>query len=70
MNERLGFQHLDTATRLVINLPRVGHGTGVTDDPAVLEEVLVGTTRPSIATIGGQPPSATCSSRTVASTPT
>lgn len=42
MNERLGFQHLDTATRLVVNLPRVGRGTEVTDDPAVLEEVLVG----------------------------
>lgn len=43
MNERLGFQHLDTATRLVVNVPRPRRGLEVNDDPATLREVLAGT---------------------------
>jgi hypothetical protein len=43
MNERLGFERLDTATRLVVNLPRPrGRGLRLTSDPATLERVLVG----------------------------
>jgi hypothetical protein len=38
----LGFHRLDTATRLVVNVPRVSRGFRVTDDPAALQEVLVG----------------------------
>jgi hypothetical protein len=43
MNERLGFHRLDTATRLVVNLPHIhGRGVRLTNDPAILEKVLVG----------------------------
>jgi hypothetical protein len=42
MNERLGFQRLDTATRLTLNLPRPGRGRTVTESPAALEGTLVG----------------------------
>ncbi|PZF85515.1 hypothetical protein C1I92_05080 [Jiangella anatolica] len=43
LNERLGFTRLDTATRLVANLPRIsGRGTRVTTDPAALERTLTG----------------------------
>ncbi|WP_203416530.1 hypothetical protein [Jiangella ureilytica] len=43
LNERLGFQRLDTATTLVANLPRpAGRGTRVTTAPAVLDRVLTG----------------------------
>jgi hypothetical protein len=42
MNERLGFRHVDTATRLVVNVPSPRRGVVVTDDPATLSEVLVG----------------------------
>lgn len=42
MNERLGFQHLDTSTRLVLNAPRRSRGITVTDSPAGFEEVLAG----------------------------
>ncbi|MBB5786256.1 hypothetical protein [Jiangella mangrovi] len=42
LNERLGFQRLDTATRLVANLPRPQRGTRVTTAPAALDHVLTG----------------------------
>jgi hypothetical protein len=43
MNERLGFRHLDTAGRLVVNLPsRTAPGFRVTDDPTVLAARLQG----------------------------
>ena len=43
MNERLGFRHLDTAGRLVVNLPAPNPpGVRVTDDPVVLAERLQG----------------------------
>lgn len=43
LNERLGFAALDTATRLAPNLPRLPRrGLTVTDDPAVIQEVLTG----------------------------
>lgn len=43
LNERLGFQRLDTSTRLVLNLPRLGRrGTHVTGNPAALEATLLG----------------------------
>lgn len=42
MNERLGFRHLDTAARLVVNMPHPGRRAVVTDDSSVLTETLVG----------------------------
>ena len=43
MNERLGFRHLDTGGKLVVNLPRrLRRGTRVTTDPAALDRTLVG----------------------------
>lgn len=43
MNERLGFHHIDTSTRLVLNLPRVPRrGLRLTSDPAILGRVLTG----------------------------
>ncbi|NEN04794.1 hypothetical protein G3T36_02820 [Diaminobutyricibacter tongyongensis] len=43
MNERLGFRHLDTAGRLLVNLPSpVPARVRVTDDPAVLSARLRG----------------------------
>ena len=43
MNERLGFERLDTATRLVVNLPRPrGRGLRLTSNPEALDRVLVG----------------------------
>jgi hypothetical protein len=43
MNERLGFQRLDGATRLVVNLPSLRHrGVRLTQDPTVLETTLRG----------------------------
>ena len=42
MNARLGFQHLDTRTRLSLNLPGATHGVRVTDDPDVIAAVLSG----------------------------
>ncbi|GAA1222344.1 hypothetical protein [Rhodoglobus aureus] len=43
MNERLGFHRLDTATRLVVNLPHIhGRGLRLTSDPVALDRVLVG----------------------------
>jgi hypothetical protein len=43
LNERLGFARLDTATRVVPNLPSIRRrGLTVTDDAAVVERVLVG----------------------------
>lgn len=43
LNERLGFRHLDTATRLVVNLPRPPkRGIAVSADQAVLRRVLRG----------------------------
>lgn len=42
MNERLGFRHLDTATRLVVNVPRPGRRTAVTADSSVLAATLIG----------------------------
>ncbi len=43
MNERLGFRHLDTAGRLVANLPAPAPaGVRVTDDPVVLAARLQG----------------------------
>lgn len=41
INERLGFQHLDTTTVLMPNLPWPGRGS-VSSDPAVLERTLTG----------------------------
>ncbi|WP_147038875.1 hypothetical protein [Microbacterium aerolatum] len=42
MNERLGFQHLDASTRIVLNLPGLGRGVTVTEDTQDLERTLVG----------------------------
>ena len=43
LNTRLGFASLDTMTRLSPNLPRIPRrGITVSDDPAVVEAVLVG----------------------------
>ena len=43
VNERLGFQRIDTATRLVVNLPRPRRrGLRLTNDPETLGRVLVG----------------------------
>ena len=42
LNERLGFHDLDTATRLVLNMPGRARGVVVTDRPAALEKTLVG----------------------------
>lgn len=43
LNERLGFERLDTSTRLVINLPRIRRrGMRVTGDPSDLEATLQG----------------------------
>jgi hypothetical protein len=43
MNERLGFRHVDTAGRLVVNLPRPGRSAvRVSDDPENLERRLEG----------------------------
>lgn len=43
LNERLGFRRLDTATRMVANLPHPPRrDTRVTGDPATLERVLRG----------------------------
>jgi hypothetical protein len=42
MNERLGFRHLDTSTRLVLNTPRPARRVTVTASPAALERTLVG----------------------------
>lgn len=43
MNERLGFRRLDTATRLLVNLPRPGpRRVRLTSDPAAIERVLAG----------------------------
>lgn len=42
INERLGFQRLDTATRLVLNVPRPARKAAVTESPAALERTLVG----------------------------
>ncbi|MFF2271639.1 hypothetical protein ACFVTX_05180 [Agromyces sp. NPDC058136] len=43
LNERLGFRHLDTATRLVANLPRVPRrGIRVTESPDALAATLDG----------------------------
>ncbi|WP_153503467.1 hypothetical protein [Cumulibacter manganitolerans] len=40
MNERLGFAHLDVATRLVVNAPRPAAGYRVVSLPAEIEPVL------------------------------
>ena len=42
MNERLGFHHLDTTTRLVLNLPAPRGRVRVTEDPAALQATLTG----------------------------
>lgn len=43
MNERLGFQHLDTSTRLVVNLPHIPRpGFRLTSDPATIKDTLGG----------------------------
>jgi hypothetical protein len=43
INNRLGFQSLDTSTRLVVNLPRLPRArVRLTSDPATLERVLIG----------------------------
>lgn len=43
MNERLGFRHLDTSTKLVANLPRFPRrGVRVSGDPAVIAPTLTG----------------------------
>ncbi|MET0933485.1 MAG: hypothetical protein ABWX56_07215 [Mycetocola sp.] len=43
LNRRLGFAELDTATRVVLNLPRLPRrGVIVTDDAAVIERALSG----------------------------
>ncbi|QYH37261.1 hypothetical protein FFT87_14090 [Salinibacterium sp. M195] len=43
INERLGFQHLNTTTRLVVNLPRLHpRGLRLTSNQAELDRVLVG----------------------------
>lgn len=43
LNERLGFKRIDTATRLVLNLPRpAGRGVSVTQDAAALSSTLQG----------------------------
>lgn len=43
MNERLGFRHLDTATRLTLNMPRIPRrGIRVSADPTRLRNVLSG----------------------------
>lgn len=42
MNERLGFQYLDTRTRLVLNAPRTTGGLRVTGDPDVIAAVVSG----------------------------
>jgi len=42
MNERLGFHHLNTSTRLVLNLPAIARrGLRVTSDSSALESALV-----------------------------
>ena len=57
LNERLGFAALDTATRLVPNLPRIPRrGLTVSDDPTVVAGVLVGQDAASTSTIGTPPP--------------
>ena len=40
LNERLGFQHLDASTRLVLNRPRLRRRGQVTTNPEVLDAVL------------------------------
>lgn len=42
INERLGFEHLDTATRLVLNLPWASRSASITDSPAALAATLEG----------------------------
>lgn len=42
LNERLGFRHLDTTTRLVLNRPRLSDRGEVTTSPDVLRAVLTG----------------------------
>lgn len=42
LNERLGFEHLDTSTRLVLNRPRLSRRNRISTDPAVLQAVLRG----------------------------
>ena len=43
LNERLGFRHVDTSTRLVVNLPHIPRrGLWLTSDPVTLDRVLVG----------------------------
>ncbi|WP_169583079.1 MULTISPECIES: hypothetical protein [Microbacterium] len=43
LNERLGFDHLDTATSLALNLPRVApRGIRISSDPMVAEATVTG----------------------------
>ena len=43
LDRRLGFRPLDTATRLVVNVPRTpGRGIRISSDPAVVRETLQG----------------------------
>ncbi len=43
MNERLGFQHLDTTTRILVNLPlRVSREVRFSSDPSALSSTLIG----------------------------
>jgi hypothetical protein len=42
LNARLGFERLDTATRLVLNTPGRARGRSVTEDPGALETSLIG----------------------------
>ncbi|MET0828492.1 MAG: hypothetical protein ABWY26_03145 [Microbacterium sp.] len=43
LNQRLGFSMLDTATKVVLNLPRLPRrGLVITDDPGVIEGTLAG----------------------------
>lgn len=42
LNERLGFEHLDASTRLVLNTPRLRRTGRLSTDPAVLGSVLHG----------------------------
>lgn len=42
LNERLGFRHLDTTTRLVPNLPAPNRGVRISSDPERIERRLAG----------------------------
>lgn len=43
LNERMGFERLDTATKVTLNLPAVGRGAvAVSEDPAVIAATLRG----------------------------